>query len=201
MLNVNPNHRPSATALLKHHLFWPKKTVMSFLAELSNIGDQPSAGSQVSKCVDKIENNRLLTLYCEPFDSKGWVRFLCPDVQKYVCGIGCKRKPYKGDLIFDLLRAIRNMHAHYTELPANVKAAVGQIHDEFAKYWLRRFPILLDVVWLNMEGLKRDNFGLSEYYHDEFDFSFGDFTEKEYKVLMQYVKTQCLRMVLHGNLF
>lgn len=104
-----------------------------------------------------------------PDQSAGWIRFVCLTVQIYVSGIACRRKPYFGGLISELLRAIRNMQNSYVTLPINVHNAVGPLTEPFLEYFIKRFLLLLDIVWNIFEAVKSDKaLGLEEYYCLEF---------------------------------
>lgn len=197
MTSQFPNTRPTASALLKHHIFWSEKTMLGFLVAVSNAADQTKVTSKISKIMTKIENYPLLKPYYESEPSKGWTGFLCADVQNYVRGIGCKRKPYAGDLFFDLVRAIRNMQAHMQELPENVQAAVGAVPNNFMKYWLKRFTIVFEVIWLHFEVMKNDtSSALLEYYSNEYDFNCVEISQKADKILAKYIAKQCAQMIL-----
>lgn len=197
MTSQYPDTRPTASALLKHHIFWSEKTMLDFLVAVSNATDQTKVTSKISKIMTKIENYHLLKPYYESEPSKGWTGFLCVDVQNYVLGIGCKRKPYAGDLFFDLVRAIRNMQAHMQELPENVQAAVGAVPNNFMKYWLKRFAIVFEIVWLHFEVMKHDtSSALLEYYSNEYDFNREEISEKADKILSKHIAKQCAEMIL-----
>lgn len=202
MISKNPDSRPTAAAVIKHPIFWSEKTMLNFLVSVSNVADQPSVNSKLSQIIDKIENCQLLKPYYEPPTSKGWIRFLCKDVQNYVSGIGCKRKPYKGDLFFDLVRAIRNMQTHYRVLQDNVQRAVGEMPNLFMKYWLTRFAIIFEIIWLYFESFKNESSsGLSEYYCKEYDFNGEEVSDCADKIISQFIKKQCTLMVLQGSSF
>lgn len=201
MIDENPKNRPPLEVIKKHHIFWPRKVSLNFLVAVSNAADQPLEGSLISKCLDQIEKHPLMVIYCEPEGTTGWMRFLSKHVQKYVQGHGCKRKPYCGDLIFDLLRAIRNMQTHYMTLPAVVKTGLGEIPSSYCDYWLQRFPLLLDLVWLKFQTLKHDtSCGLSDYYCSESDFNFSEYSEHENKLLGRCVRVRSARIILHGKI-
>lgn len=51
-----------------------------------------------------------------------------------------KFRTYKGSSVRDLLRAMRNKKHHYRELPADVRASLGHIPDQFVTYFTERFP-------------------------------------------------------------
>ncbi len=202
MTDYNPETRPTAAALLKHGIFWSEKRMLGFLVAVSNAADQPEVTSKISDIMNTIENYPLLKPYYEPSTSPGWIRFLCIDVQKYVCGVGCKRKRYHGDLFFDLVRAIRNMQTHKQQLPENVQKAVGTEPNSFIKYWLKRFGIVFEIIWLKFEAIKDDSSSaLLEYYSNEYDFNREEISEKADKILAKYIKKQCTDMVLRGATF
>ena len=51
-----------------------------------------------------------------------------------------KHRSYKGHSVRDLLRALRNKKHHYNELPEVTKMMYGRLPDQFAEYWMGRFP-------------------------------------------------------------
>ncbi|KAJ6653925.1 hypothetical protein lerEdw1_007683 [Lerista edwardsae] len=54
-----------------------------------------------------------------------------------------KFRTYKGRLVRDLLRAMRNKKHHYHELPSSVQESLGTVPQGFVQYFTGRFPRLL----------------------------------------------------------
>lgn len=174
MISGRPRSRPSASAILKHHTFWPKKIALQFLIDVSNVADQPLKGSLVAVCCESVQTNKTLGFYCGPQNSSGWKRFLCPSVQSYSNGNERRRKGYNGESMMELIRVIRNMHLHYWNLNGDLKKALGAPPERFLDYWTLRFPLLIDTVWLVFEKLKGDDgAALGDYYFKNYNFSYS----------------------------
>lgn len=86
------------------------------------------------------------------------------------------RRTYRGDRVTHLLRAIRNKKHHYRELESVVRDSLGKLPDGFVTYWLRRFPLLLPHVWLQMQQYRHEDI-LQVYYPHTFTFSREDVPE------------------------
>lgn len=171
MVSQDTKERPPASAILKHHIFWSKKTALQFITAVSNAAEQPKENSLAAECSEVFKSNALMKHYCLPEESFGWIRFLCPAVQAYAKGSGCKRHPYHGQRILELLRLIRNIPSHYGNLTEETQKAFGKQTDGFWDYFLMRFPLLLDVVWIAFEKLKNDSVArLGDYYCQSYDF-------------------------------
>ncbi|KOB71168.1 Serine/threonine-protein kinase/endoribonuclease ire-1 [Operophtera brumata] len=67
-----------------------------------------------------------------------------------------------------------------TELESDVRASLGKLPDGFVTYWLRRFPLLLPHVWLQMQQYRHEDI-LQAYYPHSFTFSREDVPELEDK--------------------
>ncbi len=200
MISKKPKNRPPAYAILKHHIFWSKKTALQFLAAVSNATDRPLDGSPVAKCIDAVEKNSTLKYYWMPDKSAGWIRFVCPTIQMYVSGIGCRRKPYFGGLLSELLRAIRNMQNHYVTLPVDVQNAVGPLTEPFLDYFMKRFPLLLDIVWTTFEIVKNDKaLDLGDYFCHDYDFNSKSVSVRENQLLDNFVKRHCAKSILFNS--
>lgn len=197
MIAKNPEQRPPAAAVLKHHIFWSKVTTLQYLVAVRNSFENIIGGRVIDNCMHQINNDPLLLPYCEPFGSSGWIRFLSPEIQTHVQGNGTRRVRYYGDLISDLIRLIRNMQNHYATLPLNVKERVGNLPGLFLGYWMQRFPLLVDSTFMVFEKLKNDPAsGLGDYYANEFNFSPTNGSEINIDVILSFIKLECVRHVL-----
>lgn len=76
----------------------------------------------------------------------GEPNFLAALDRKFIDTLGKQRK-YQGHKLVDLLRALRNKHHHWDDMPEDVKAKVGSVPDGYYNYWDTRFPALLVGVW------------------------------------------------------
>lgn len=65
---------------------------------------------------------------------------------KFIDTLGRQRK-YNGSKLADLLRALRNKHHHWDDMPEDVKARVGEVPEGYLRYWELRFPGLMVGVW------------------------------------------------------
>lgn len=65
---------------------------------------------------------------------------------------------------------------HYRELETEVRESLGKLPDGFVTYWLRRFPLLLPHVWLQMQAYRHEDI-LQGYYPHSFTFNRDDVTE------------------------
>jgi serine/threonine-protein kinase/endoribonuclease IRE1 len=65
---------------------------------------------------------------------------------------------------------------HYRELEAEVREKLGKLPDGFVTYFLRRFPLLLPHVWLQMQQFRHEDI-LQAYYPHSFTFSRDDVIE------------------------
>lgn len=194
MIAKNPEERPPAAAVLKHHIFWSNVTTLQYLVAVRNSFENIFGGTVIDNCVYKINNDPFLLPYCEPFGSNGWIRFICPEIQTHVQGNGTRRVRYYGDLISDLIRLIRNMQNHYATLPLPVKDRVGTLPGTFLDYWVERFPILIDSIFMVFEKLKNGQaYGLCEYYSNEYSFSDKNDDEMYAPVVLRFIKLQCAR--------
>ena len=76
----------------------------------------------------------------------GEPNFLAALDKKFIDTLGKQRK-YQGYKLVDLLRALRNKHHHWDDMPDDVKTRVGAVPDGYYRYWESRFPALLVSVW------------------------------------------------------
>lgn len=65
---------------------------------------------------------------------------------------------------------------HYRELDPEVRESLGKLPEGFVTYWLRRFPLLLPHVWLQMQQFRHEDI-LQTYYPHTFTFSRDDVFE------------------------
>lgn len=72
--------------------------------------------------------------------------FLTALDRKFIDTLGRQRK-YHPSKLADLLRALRNKHHHWDDMPDDVKARVGAIPEGYLRYWEHRFPALVVGTW------------------------------------------------------
>ena len=80
-----------------------------------------------------------------------------------------KHRTYRGTSVRDLLRALRNKKHHYNEFQEITKLMYGRLPDQFADYWMSRFPKLLIHSWMAMHCIKREP-GFAKYFDKDYDF-------------------------------
>lgn len=161
MISASPNCRPPCGTVLMNPIFWSKLTALNFLQDIS---DQTEGYGRA--WVASLEENSRRVLRGD------WRGAVCPKVAADLRA----RRSYRGDRVTDLLRAIRNKKHHYRELDEDVRRSLGKVPEGFVTYWLRRFPLLLAHVWLQMQQY-RDEDILHAYYPSNFTFSRHDVTE------------------------
>merc|ERR1712029_610416 len=61
------------------------------------------------------------------------------------------------------------MGHHYNELPEVTKLMYGRLPDQFAEYWMGRFPKLLIHSWMAMHCIKREP-SFAKYFDKDYDF-------------------------------
>ncbi|XP_060802843.1 serine/threonine-protein kinase/endoribonuclease IRE1 [Amyelois transitella] len=161
MISPRPHARPPCETVLKYPMFWGKQSILNFLQDVSD---------QVESCTTTTQH---------PLET-GARAVLRGDWRARVCGVVAgdlrARRSYRGDRAAHLLRAIRNKKHHYRELDPEVKDTLGKLPDGFVTYWLRRFPLLLPHVWLQMQQYRNEDI-LQAYYPHSFTFDREDVQE------------------------
>lgn len=72
--------------------------------------------------------------------------FLAALDRRFVDTLGRQRK-YNPAKLADLLRALRNKHHHWDDMPDDMKAKIGEVPEGYLRYWESRFPGLVVGVW------------------------------------------------------
>mgnify|MGYP001032617077 FL=1 len=139
MIQFESHLRPPATYIAKHPLFWSYEKKLNFMLELS----------------DKLETNKsLLELNleseCKHVLKSPWNLTLDPLLLK---NLG-KYRRYNFTSVKDLLRVIRNKKNHYHELPQELKDKLGQVPEEFYRYFECQFPELFEALYSFLEQKK-----------------------------------------------
>lgn len=153
MIQTVPGDRPSTQCVLAHPFFWGPERRLQFFGDVS---DRIEKEEELSAVVNRLERNARTVVagnwrsnICDP---------LAADLRKF--------RTYKGHSVRDLLRAMRNKKHHYRELPQDVRTSLGRIPDEFLRYFMSRFPLLLLHVYKAMEWCA-DECVFRGYYPDE----------------------------------
>ncbi|KAL0892911.1 hypothetical protein ABMA27_014590 [Loxostege sticticalis] len=162
MISPRPSARPPCETVLKYPMFWGKQSILNFLQDVSD---------QVESCPIPTTDHPLE--HCARVVVRGdWRAHVCAAV----AGDLRARRTYRGDRAQHLIRAIRNKKHHFRELEPEVREKLGKIPDGFITYWLRRFPLLLPHVWLQMQQFRHEDI-LQAYYPHSFTFSREDVPE------------------------
>ncbi|CAH2106534.1 unnamed protein product [Euphydryas editha] len=162
MIAARAQARPPCATVLKYPMFWGKQSILNFLQDVS---DHVESSSEESAA--------------HPLET-GARRVVRGDWRAHVCGAVAgdlrARRTYRGERVAHLLRAIRNKRHHYRELEQEVRESLGKLPDGFVTYWLKRFPLLLPHVWLQMQQYRQEDI-LQAYYPHSFVFNREDVEE------------------------
>ena len=156
MVNICPNNRPPASAILKHPIFWKKEKVLNFLQDVSDRLDSDEKDSSVVLSIER-KNSDVIR--------QNWYNILDPQIRDDLRS----RRTYDSKSVSGLLRALRNKKHHYQELKKDIKIIYGRMPDEFADYWLDKFPKLLIHAWISMNCVKNETAFL-KYYDNSYEF-------------------------------
>lgn len=161
MISQNPKLRPPLKVVLSHPLFWSTYKALQFLVDLSNamedVDEEEDAGSSAVTCIHTAKNNYSKALY------RSWNEYLTNSVRKYLTS--GKYRRYDFSSVMNLVRAIRNLHNHHSKLNNGVKKDVGNLPGPFLRYWLLRFPFLIDHLWTDFHQIRnKPEYGMSMYY-------------------------------------
>ena len=66
-----------------------------------------------------------------------------------------KRRKYDKHSVKDLLRGVRNLTGHFEILAPECKTILGP-RENLAKFWMKRFPLLLPTVYKAMQPFNKD---------------------------------------------
>ncbi|XP_041977924.1 serine/threonine-protein kinase/endoribonuclease IRE1 isoform X1 [Aricia agestis] len=166
MISARAHCRPPCETVLKYPLFWGKQSILNFLQEVSDHVENSGARAAADEAARTLE--------------VGGVGVVRGDWRARVCAAVAgdlrARRTYRGDRVVHLLRALRNKKHHYRELDSEVRNSLGRLPDGFVTYWLRRFPLLLPHVWLQMQQYRHEDI-LQAYYPHSFTFQREDVPE------------------------
>ena len=171
MLQHDPEDRPTAAQVLAHPFFWDAEDRLEFLSAASDRFDQEprdgtspslkelelSAGDVIPKVLPGASHsqsathshlrlnstNEMATTMSLPIPEPN---FLSALDRRFVDTLGRQRKYDPGKLT-DLLRALRNKHHHWDDMPDDVKSRVGEVPEGYLHFWESRFPGLVVKVW------------------------------------------------------
>ncbi|KOC68783.1 Serine/threonine-protein kinase/endoribonuclease ire-1 [Habropoda laboriosa] len=164
MIASNPSERPPVIAVHDHPIFWEPARILGFFQDVSDRVEKERIDSPVMIALET-DNNRVV--------QGDWRLHIdvevATDLRKY--------RSYRGESVRDLLRALRNKKHHYRELSSQAQESLGDIPENFTRYWLSRFPRLLSHVWCAMQAF-RDEPTLRDYYHVAY-YTFANICETE----------------------
>jgi len=169
MLSPRPEDRPTAAQVLAHPFFWNAEDRLEFLSLASDRFDQETRDG-TSDVLDALEGRAEEIIPRAP-NVVTWSsiaqhkhlpngqsgagapappppehNFLAILDRKFTDTLGKQRK-YNGAKLADLLRALRNKHHHWDDMPDDVKAKVGEVPEGYLAYWEGKFPALVVGVW------------------------------------------------------
>ncbi|EZA61735.1 hypothetical protein DMN91_004412 [Ooceraea biroi] len=157
MISRIPEERPPASAISTYPIFWYPRKIMNFFQDVS---DRVETDQYDSPAVIALETSG------ECVVQDDWKS--CID-EEVATDMG-KYRSYHGESVRDLLRALRNKKHHYRELSEEAQKKLGSVPDDFAKYWLTKFPCLLCHVWCAMQRF-HDEPSLEKYYYPQYTFT------------------------------
>ncbi|XP_038211674.1 serine/threonine-protein kinase/endoribonuclease IRE1 [Zerene cesonia] len=161
MISSKASARPPCETVLKYPIFWGKYSILNFLQDVSDHVESCNAGAD-----HPLEKGARRVIRGD------WRAHVCPTVANDLRA----RRTYRGERVAHLLRAIRNKKHHYRELEPEVRDSLGKVPDGFVTYWLKRFPLLLPHVWLQMQQFRNEDV-MQGYFPHTFTFDRDDVTE------------------------
>ena len=171
MLQHNPEERPTASQVLAHPFFWDSEDRLEFLSAASDRFDQEprdgssltlkeleySAEAVIPKALPSVAHSQLATHSHLRTNNPNEMalsmqlpipepNFLATLDRRFVETLGRQRK-YDPAKLTDLLRALRNKHHHWDDMPDDVKQRVGEVPEGYLHFWESRFPGLVVRIW------------------------------------------------------
>ncbi|XP_067937029.1 serine/threonine-protein kinase/endoribonuclease IRE1-like [Watersipora subatra] len=150
MLAHDSHERPSMAEVLAHPYFWSEEKQLRFFSDVSDRIEKEPEGSYVVRGLEDRSDSVLKGDWKDHISIE-----LYNDLKRF--------RSYRGSSLRDLLRAMRNKKHHYRELPEEVTKSLGQIPDEFVRYFTSRFPKLLLHSYLTMACVRKEPL-FSKYY-------------------------------------
>ncbi|CAL8067966.1 unnamed protein product [Orchesella dallaii] len=157
--------RPKISYILKHPLLWDSKRIIDFLVVVSNGAKENEENERVKTAIECLENGAKELMGIVEGNTNGWLSRISPNsnIFRYLTVTGQNKN--KGKRVMELIRAIRNMQNHYGKLPHEAQEEVGTLFDDFARYWIEKFPHLVPRTWEAFEGVADiTKLGLREYF-------------------------------------
>lgn len=155
MIQKDPQNRPDIEDIIKHPLFWNKKTKLNFLKDSS---DRLEIEKPSASIVLDLESLASVILGANLDWSAAIDKDLIDNLGKY--------RKYSFSAVRDLLRVMRNKAGHYHDLSEELRTVLGPIPDGFFEYFNSRFPKLLIGVYTIIEQNCRQELLFRHYFHD-----------------------------------
>ncbi|CAG0913576.1 unnamed protein product [Notodromas monacha] len=171
MIQTDGSDRPTLVEVLHHPAFWTSTEILHFFQDVSDRVEKDTENSPIV---------RALEFRAWPVIRNDWLGVLEPEIAEDLR----KFRSYRGNYIRDLLRALRNKKHHYRELTSEAQEILGNIPDEFARYWTKKFPNLVLHVWERVSRLRHESV-FSRYYHSSFSFRDPQVPEFDDEVVTQ----------------
>ncbi|XP_018429302.1 PREDICTED: serine/threonine-protein kinase/endoribonuclease IRE1, partial [Nanorana parkeri] len=160
MIDKDPQRRPSAEAVLKHPFFWSLEKQLQFFQDVSDRIEKEALDGTIVKQLERGGRDVVKLDWREHITVP-----LQTDLRKF--------RSYKGRSVRDLLRALRNKKHHYRELPAEVQDTLGNVPDDFVRYFTSRFPGLLLHTYLAMRLCSQERLFHPYYVQDSSEPAFS----------------------------
>ena len=134
MLCDKSESRPPIRAVLKHPIFWTTKEKLQFLVDFSNSMEKKDSNWEIRK---SLERDAKLVL-----NGTNWKENFTESIIKDLDFVR-KKHPFRGDSVFDLVRAIRNKANHFSNSTEEMKILLGETKGKMFEYFSIRFPRLI----------------------------------------------------------
>lgn len=159
MMAGDPLHRPCASRILGHLLWWGADMRLAFLVDLSDRMEMEDREAD-DGLLRKFEGGVSEAL------GGDWTTMVSEELME---NLGRYRK-YQGRSVRDLLRVIRNKRHHFAELPHALQNELGSVPDGFLRYFTTRFPRLMLYAYCFAEA----NFASEPVFSKYFSLSSGE---------------------------
>ncbi|GMR34853.1 hypothetical protein PMAYCL1PPCAC_05048 [Pristionchus mayeri] len=150
-LSKLPKDRPSASALLQHPFYWNNDNQFLFLCEAADrlLKENISSSALIVRLEEKTKRI---------FDDT-WMDRISDPVKKYLESTkdSSVYKPYNYNTIRDLLRFMRDVKDHFSDLPESARSSLGKSPEALATYFTLRFPNLLVHVYNVMKSCSEED--------------------------------------------
>lgn len=155
MIAYNSEDRLSIEQVQKHPYFWDDLQKVSFLCDVSDQLGKEKENSTVYKNLE----SRFREITGIVNDS-GWDSKLCNVILEGVT----KFRKYNYKKVWDLLRLIRNIRAHYREYDTPVKDLLLPYPEGIYTYFSKHFPYLFTIVYIEASQHWRGLDAFSSYF-------------------------------------